>query len=101
MIPPHRGPTFLLEFFDTRDFSKKSVFGQRLGWGTAKNERILEKSQTYMVRVFFLNQKSPFFQWGFWAFWTKMVIFGPQKPQNRQKWAKMDKIVQKRIFRMK
>ena len=51
--PPHRGPTFLLEFFDTRDFSKKSVFGQRLGWGTAKNERILEKSQTYMVRFFF------------------------------------------------
>ena len=43
--PPHRGPTFLLEFFDTRDFSKKSVFGQRLGWGTAKNERILEKSR--------------------------------------------------------
>ena len=25
--PPHRGPTFLLEFFDTRDFSKKQVLG--------------------------------------------------------------------------
>ena len=51
--PPHRGPTFLLEFFDTRDFSKKSVFSQRLGWGVAKNERIFEKFRFCMVRIFF------------------------------------------------
>ena len=51
--PPNRGPTFLLEIFDMRDRSKKSAFLQRLGWGVAKNERILENVRVYMVRKFF------------------------------------------------
>ena len=58
--PPHRGPTFLLEFFDTRDFSKKSVLGQRLGWGVAKNERILEKYRLYIVGKNFRRLKCLF-----------------------------------------
>ena len=59
--PPHRGPTFLLEFFDTRDFSKKAGFSQRLGWGVAKNERILEKISILDGQVFFPTKKVPFF----------------------------------------
>ena len=72
--PPHRGPTFLLEFFDTRDCSKKSVFAQRLGWGVAKNERILEKNRFYIFRFFFLTKK--------------VLVFNGKMGQNGQKWPK-------------
>ena len=44
----------MLEFLDTRDCSKKSVLGQRLGWGAAKNERFF--LLILHGQVIFLNQ---------------------------------------------
>ena len=99
-VPPHRGPTFLLEFFDTRDFSKKSVLGQRLGWGGWPKMKEFWKNLDYTWSGKIFDCRSAFFKSGFWALWGKMTNSGPKWPKNSQKWAKMNKVGQKRIFRM-
>ena len=90
--PPHRGPTFLLEIFDTRDRSKKSGFLQRLDWRVAKNEIILENFWVYMVRNFFWRPKC-LFQNGILGIWGQ---HGQIRPQNAPKQANMDKNGQSR-----
>ena len=82
--PPHTCTRKLLEFFDSRDFSKKSVFSERLGYWVVKNEIILEKFRFYMVRFFFWPKKS-LFQMGILGILGQTGHIRPQKAPKQAK----------------
>ena len=99
MIPPTETIGFDSNF-SIREIAQKSrVFCRESVGGRAINEIIFEKFRFYMVRKNFRRPKC-LFQIGILGILGKMPKLGPKTPQNRQKWTKMDKVGQKRIFRM-
>ena len=99
MIPPTEDLPFCSNF-SIREISQKSRFWGRGSVGGWPKLKEFWKNFDSTWSGNFSDLKSPFFKSGFWTLWGKMTKSGPKTPQNRQKWAKMDKIVQKRILRM-
>ena len=72
---------FWLEFFDTRDRSKKSGFLQRLGWGQGPKTKQILKNFDSTWSGNFSDHKSHVFQWGFWRVLAQIpIVNGGQTP---------------------
>ena len=84
--PPHRGPTFLLEFFDTRDFSKSRFLARDSVWGRLKMKEFWKNLEPTWS-VFFLKPKKSLFSMGKCSKWPKVAKTGHAK--NNQKRPKM------------
>ena len=86
--------------FCTREIAQKSRFFCRDSVGGRPKMKEFWKNFESTWSGIFFDGRSAFFKTGFWAFGGNMAKFGPKTPQNRQIWTKMDKVGQKRIFRM-
>ena len=99
MIPPQRHSFSTRIFRYARSLKKVDFFAEtRLGAGPKTKEFLKNFDSTWSGKFF--DGRSTFFKSGFWAFLGNTTKFGPKTPQNRQKWTKMVKVGQKRIFRM-
>ena len=99
MIPPIEDLPFCSNF-SIREIFQKSLFFCTDSVGARQKTKEFWKNFDSTWSGNFSDQKSPFFKSVFWALWGKMTKFGTKTPQNRQKWTKMNKVGQKRDFRM-